>query len=639
MKKRVYKYYVADFETTTDNANEVAVWSANMIQIGKSIKCIHENCMHDTNMDEYINRVSNMSRYDNLIIYFHNLKFDGSYILDYLERSEKWKQYGEDTLDDRKYGTKYMHDFMYTYTVTDMNVFYQITLKVYGHFVEIRDSLKLLPFSLAEIASGFNTEHKKLEMDYSHKQPGYIPTNEEMRYIDNDVFVLKEGLEKFLEITGRTVIDGFPMTIGSECFSEYKNIFEVEHLEKFREFYPLQIKQCAILENCTFEDYIRRSYKGGWCYVSDRVKGVVLQGMGYVYDVNSLYPSVMHSKSKSFYPYGRGYYKAGDLDRSEQEFYKQHSLYYFLHVACEFNIKPGYLPTIQVKGDARYKSTEWLKTSDIVNCKTGEKIPCKLDLYLTCVDWELMQEHYIIKNSQIVSHISYCAQSGDFDSYIDKWYEIKQANRGAKRTLAKLMLNNLYGKFGQSQDQSYNIYHVENDILHSERVEYEDEKRIKYIPVASAITSWARNFTIRHAQENYNCFCYADTDSLHMIGDYRNAKGIVEHPTALCAWKCESTWNRAIFTGQKRYIEHVVEEDHRKCEEYDNIKCCGMSKGAKEYLAGMLYAKRYASFGMVVDDFDYSYFKPGLSVPGNLRGKRVKGGIFLLEQPFILREA
>lgn len=644
--KRIYKYYAADFETTTSSDKEVSVWSAHMIKIGTDVKPIHENCLHDTNIDDFVNRIYHLCKTSgHICIYFHNLKFDGSYILDYLDRAE-WKLYSNEengctVLKDRKDSDKGMSDHEYTYVISTMNVIYSITLKCGRNYLQIRDSMKLLPFSLAKIAKDFELPHKKLEMEYSGKSVGYIPTKEEMAYIDNDVFVLKEAIEKFCVLTGRTLDEGIPLTIGSECMREYKELFKLSHIDRYKDYYPSQIddKTGAADGYITYDEYVRRSYKGGWCYVSRKTKGKVLSRGGYVYDVNSLYPSVMHSQSGSFYPWGHGYYYTGDLTETEQRFYKEHKLWYVMHIKTRFKLKPGYLPTVQIKGDYRYDSTAWLETSDIYDGRTQANIPTSVDLYLTCTDVELLKEHYILTDYNVISRICYCAETGVFDDYINKWYEIKQNSKGSKRTLAKLFLNNLYGKFGQSADSSYIIMsrNKETGALRGESVEYIDETRASYVPVAAAVTSWARNFTIRHAQKNYKNFCYADTDSLHMLGTYNEAVDIIEHPTALCAWKCESTWDRAIFAGQKRYIEHIIEEDHVSCEEYDNIKCCGLGRGAKEYLAGMLKSGRYAAYGKVKEDFGYSDFKSGLVVPGNLRGERVKGGICLIEQAFVFR--
>ena len=41
---------------------------------------------------------------------------------------------------------------------------------------------------------------------------------------------------------------------------------------------------------------------------------------------------------------------------------------------------------------------------------------------------------------------------GMFKDYIDKWMYVKTHEKGAKKLLAKLMLNNLYGKFATNPD-------------------------------------------------------------------------------------------------------------------------------------------------------------------------------------------
>lgn len=665
-RKFVTPYYVSDFETTTDNPDKVAVWSAHTIKVGKGVECTHENCAHQTNIADYVAYLEKLTRSDDITVLFHNLKFDGSYIIDYMEKSPDWNLYSidfyEPEFEDREtllldrtseMGTKGMKSHDFTYAISDKNVMYSITFKAGYHFCTIRDSLKLLPFSLRKIAKDFNTPHQKLEMDYGNKQPGYVPTPEEMAYIDNDVFVLKEALEIFMTLTGHDEDGELPWTIGAECLREIKQIFKDEHMGEWDPFFPSQFDaKCGSADNfITMDEYVRRSYKGGWCYVNDKWKGIEIttevvenyfrnrgmtkqlkhlkqfRGIGFVYDVNSLYPSQMHSKSGSFYPYGNGKYAEGDITPEERKYYDRKRMYYFIHIQCEFQLKKDHLPCIQIKNDMRYPSTEWLKSSDVTNYITGKRTRNIVDLYLSCIDYELFLEQYDVKNLKVISHISYSAFSGIFDTYIGKWYKIKQVSKGAKRATSKLFLNNGYGKFAQAPDGSYIILLPEDNVLKSHIHKQGDPNRAIYIPIGAAVTSWARNFTIRHAQENYDIFVYADTDSLHMLGHYTDAIDIEEHPTNLCCWKCESTWDHAIFAGQKRYIEHVIEDDHSPIEPFNNIKCCGLGDKAKKVLDVWLNDGTKT----------YSDFKRGLIVPGNLKGRRVEGGIYLNEQPFRFR--
>lgn len=616
------KTFACDFETTTDDPYHVQVWSACEIEVGSHVESAEKNCTWQPNMDKFIAWMCRQATED-ICLYFHNLKFDGSYILDYLTKSADWHaamdsngKLLENTLSRKQFAAVFA-DHAYTYCVSDKNVMYYIKLKIGDCTVEIRDSLKIMPFPLAAIAKSFGTEHKKLEMDYGKKGPGYIPTDAEKQYIYNDVLVLKEGLEVYSSVAGE-MIGELSLTIGSHCMRQYKHGLDNK---KFNYLFPKQIdKILPTGENADM--YVRRSYKGGWCYLKPQYQYRPIHACGYVYDVNSLYPSVMHSASGCYYPVGNPTYCAGAPSQAVEDMYKRGRIYYFIQVTCEFAIKPRHLPTVQIKNDTLYDSTKWLTTSDV------RGIPNAVTLTMTATDWHLFLDHYDVKNLTVIDYVYYKARKGIFDDYINYWYGLKQKSKGAMRTLAKLMLNNLYGKFSTSARADYITYSSEGGKLVSTTHERVEEKRAVYIPVGAAITSWARNFTIRHAQSNYDNFVYADTDSLHMLGNKRDASDIVEDPVALCAWKNETTWDSAVFSGQKRYIEHVTEEDCEPCQPYYNVKCCGMGKVSKKILTNALEERTKT----------YADFRPGLVVPGNLRGQRVCGGIYLKTQDFTFRK-
>src|SRR5699024_8788482 len=109
--------------------------------------------------------------------------------------------------------------------------------------------------------------------------------------------------------------------------------------------------------------------------------------------------------------------------------------------------------------------------------------------------------------------------TGIFDNYIEKYKKIKLESKGAKRTLAKLFLNNLYGKMAASIDSSFKLAYMKDDDVVGFYPIHAEDKTPGYIPIGSAITSYSRNFTIRAAQKNFHGtepgFIYADTDSIH----------------------------------------------------------------------------------------------------------------------------
>ena len=175
------------------------------------------------------------------------------------------------------------------------------------------------------------------------------------------------------------------------------------------------------------------------------------------------------------------------------------------------------------------------------------------------------------------------------------------------------------------------------------------DKKIGYIPIGSAITSYARNFTIRAAQKNYYGpnkpgFIYADTDSIHCDLKPEQITGIVIHEKNFCAWKLESCWDTGLFVRQKTYMEHITHEDLKPiANPYWNIKCAGMPETCKELFRRSMdgdkakdseseEVKEFLSTKRTVKDF-----KVGLKVPGKLMPKRVKGGIILKDTTYEMR--
>ena len=205
-------------------------------------------------------------------------------------------------------------------------------------------------------------------------------------------------------------------------------------------------------------------------------------------------------------------------------------------------------------------------------------------------------------------------------------------SKGAKRQLAKLFLNNLYGKFAASTNSSHKIGFLYKDRIAFQNVK-ENDKQPGYIPIGSAITSYSRNFTIRTAQKNYHGkgkrgFIYADTDSIHCDLPEDELTGLNVSDNEFCCWKLESFWDTAYFLRAKTYIEHITHENHIPIEDqYYNIKCAGMPEPSKK-----IFDKGLQDGVYTVADFDY-----GLQLEGKLLPKRIKGGIVLVDTLYTLR--
>lgn len=650
MKIKKFRYFVGDFETTVYKGQvNTEVWASASVELfTEDVKIFHS-------IEEQFDYFKSLK--ENIVVYYHNLKFDGSFWLSYLlvdlNMEQAYIKLNDSGTEVEWLEEKYMRNNTFKYSISDKGQWYSIIIKVNNHFIEIRDSLKLLPFSVERIGESFKTKHRKLQMEYTGlRYAGCIITDEEKRYIANDVLVVKEAIEiMFTEGHNK-------LTIGSCCLAEYKDIIGKDDWNiMFPDITGFSIDE-NVYKYTNADAYIRKSYKGGWCYLVKGKENKIYNG-GTTADVNSLYPSVMSSESGNRYPVGKPMFWSGNYI-PEKALGKE--MYYFIRVKTRFYLKPNHLPFIQIKGNHLYKGTEALETSDVYDTKTnryydkyyndaGELCDTRVVLTLTMTDYELMKEHYELPDFEILDGCYFYTLIGIFDKYIDKYKKIKMESKGALRELAKLFLNNLYGKLASSQDSSFKVAYVKEDKSIGFMSVPANDKDAGYIPIGSAITSYARNFTIRVAQQNYYGkdkpgFIYADTDSIHCDLPPDKLKGIKVHSSDFCCWKLEACWDEAIFTRQKTYIEHVTHENLEKIDTpYYNIKCAGMPNKCKDlFLKSMQGYKVKDDDKFTEEEIEFlsktrtlKDFKIGLVVPSKLIPKRIRGGVLLVETTYEMR--
>ncbi len=654
------RVYVADFETTVyTGQDKTEVWAAAIVELyTEDVKIFHS-------ISELFDYIQSFNY--NSIIYFHNIKFDGEFWLHFLLTKTDFKQAFEkiDGVNDGAFKSrKDLKSKEFIYSISSKGMWYSITIKSGKYYIELRDSLKLIPTNVKRMGDSFKTKHRKSSIEYTgYRYAGCDITDEEKSYIANDVLVVKEVLEIMYQ-QGHT-----SLTIGSCCLAEYKNTsFFYDFDKSLPNLYDIEIDK-ETFGSDTIGSYIRRSYRGGWCYVVDGKRNKKHYN-GTTADVNSLYPSMMHSESGNKYPIGQPQFWIGNYIPDEA---KDGNHYYFVRIKTQFKIKPKYLPCIQVKGSPYYRPNEWLKTSDIysrvdheyhskITDLNGNIVPASVTLTLTQTDFELIREHYYLMNCEILDGCYFRAISGLFDEYIDKYKEIKINSKGAVREIAKLFLNNLYGKMATSTDSSFKVAYLKDDNSLGYTTIIKNDKKPGYIPIGSAITSYARNFTIRAAQKNYygvkkKGFIYADTDSIHCDLEPHEITGIKVDNTAFCCWKLESCWDEAVFIRQKTYAEHITHENLEPINEpYWDIKCAGMPDTCKNLFTLSMNPQtkaivssqwldlvddeykspdvvQFLSKTRTINDFNYS-----LQIPGKLLPKHINGGIILEDTMYTMKE-
>ena len=580
--------YTADFETSTSKWLSIdgysRVWAYAICEIGNP-----ENFIYGNNIDDFFSWCFKDKR-KNHTLYFHNLKFDGEYIFYYL------LTHGYEVVQTKKEA----HDKSFTCLISDTGQFYSIEIYEkagkYPNKVTIYDSLKILNFSVDQIAKDFSLPINKLTLDYdTYRKVGHKLTEHEIDYIRCDVEIMARALDiMFKENLTK-------MTIGSNALHNFKSM-----LSSFDLYFP----------TLPFEvdKSIRESYKGGFTYLNPIYAEKEVNRDIIVLDSNSMHPSHMMN---DWMPIGEPIYYQGK--------YEDDILYplYIQRMSCSFKIKEGKIPSIQLKHTLGYLPTEYLEDThgDIVT------------LTLTSVDYELFFMQYDVSDITYHDGFKFKRLKGIFTGYINYWtnekIEAKKNGNTALYRIAKLMLNSLYGKFGLNPRVRSKYPTVED-----EKIKYklypEEIRNSIYCPVASFITAYSRYDIITTSQairdyskktygEDY--YIYSDTDSIHMIRltDEELAGIIKMDDYKLGYYKRESEAVKGIYIRQKCYVE--IDKDGKM-----NTTIAGLPKRLGKYITVENFKK---GFSIKASEEDKEH---------KLAFKHVKGGVLLVDTDFTIKE-
>lgn len=556
------KWYVADFETTSYKTylktNDTRVWLYSIANENEKI------VSNGKSIEEFIEVIRNKCK--NSIIYFHNLKFDGSFILNYLLNNGY--QYKE------KIGKKDTH--CYTTLIDNTGAYYSIEIRFTCNVkVTIYDSLKLIPLKVSEIAKAFNLPIQKGCIDYNN----YIIDNNTLEYVNKDVLIVVKAIKFFKEQ------DFNKMTIGGNSYNLFKNSIQYHDI-----IFPS-------LDNETLALF-RKAYRGGRTQVNPLYQGKIINNVKR-YDINSMYPYI---QSRLDIPYGlpiitnvKGKYKFEIYD-----------------IDISFKLKKGHLPTL-LKGSNRHLTYNYYENTDGIE-----------HIIISNIDYELLERHYNIGFCRFNKIYGFKTNNKIFKDFIDKYYELKNNSTGGMRLLYKLIINNLYGKYGSNHKGKHKIPTIKDEHL-SYITSIEQDMKHYYLPVSIAITSYGHKL-IDDAilLTGYNNFVYCDTDSVHTIGSLPN----------------EMVDNKEIGKFKLEGVEDISKYVRTKCYVYlenneINITCCGLPNNTKEFLI--------KEYGLdIFNKFDYG-LKIDESTPNialndlKLLPKQVKGGVVLKPTQFEIR--
>lgn len=486
------KWYVADFETTNyefyTQYGYTKVWlyaicdkEANIITYGESI-------------EDFISFIRSLYGKS---IYFHNLKFDGTFIIDYLMT---WNYEYSENLKDVSRG--------FSVLIGEMGEYYSITIKFSkGKQVTIYDSLKLLPFKVEKIAKDFNLPILKGKIDYGD----YTVNNTSLSYIFNDVRIVAMALKQIKE-NGMT-----KMTTASCAYAQYTSMRSDNFL----------VNAFPQLDDDILDKF-REAYRGGRSQVNPLYQNKILRDVRR-YDINSMYPYIMHDMEL---PYGL------PIKITEPNTFK----FEIYHIQTAFSLKSGHLPSLLKKGHLYAGDDTYYIDTDGIE-----------DIWITNIDLELLFRNYDILFIKYIELYGFKTSKLLFYDYIDKWYAQKSIDKGAKKAVDKFMLNCLYGKYG-SKHKGYHRIPIFDEISQTYKLVKSNEESMKhyYLPIAIAVTSYAHllidNAIHSTGLEN---FVYCDTDSVHTLGTLPDN---MVHATDLGKFKLEGIEIKSKYVRQKCYI-------------------------------------------------------------------------------------
>lgn len=534
----------------------------------------------------FFNKLANVCKLQfekSALMYFHKMKFDLTNIIDYL------------TFSNAKFTVKnslIVNTKWYSYTIIYKGVWFKII-----------DSCNLTMMPLKDFGKAFGLppEVSKSHFEFDFTNVDIINRmlrgdDELTKYAILDVKCLRAGMEKFHELTKSQKI-----TIASIAMEDWKRRDKIKLSE-------LELKE-QLDANLT--------YMGAICYPNPRYVGQILTGDFVYIDNNGLYSASSYSEKagfKHYFPIGKG-----KLYKNEYPNIWDITKYYTIRARIKARLKKdttipffrlGKQYNLGEPLSKRYKQNDFIREFD-ETC------------YINSIDLRLLYKYYDINFIQYDYFWEYETDIGIFDNYIDYWSKMKAESKikgnFPLRSLSKLMLNSLTGKFGQYIEPIDTFFELDEktNIFYHKHVENEDKGcSFVYMPIVSAILAYSREIFLDMANSYpEKDYFYSDTDSNILTREafekYVNKSKI--DSVELGKWDIEHEVKKLKIIRQKTYM--LTDKNDEII-----IRCAGATPQIKQFL-------------------NYNNFEIGEKIEGatQLKPKIVAGGTALVRQPFILR--
>lgn len=477
------------------------------------------------NIDNELKEISKITgRIAKVIIYFHNLPYDYTYLYKHLlqffdVKNEFW-------LDKR-----------------------HILKADIGDHIILKDSYKYFGMSLEKVCESYNVVHKKLvgAVDYNEIHYTSDPLSaEEWQYQLNDVFGLQEALIKDFEINNYTTASA-PLTstgkVRQLCRMEYE-----KYKDSRKEFLKTKPSRIAY-------KVMRKVFAGGYTHGNRFYRSVTINSKYFGHDIK-----IKHRDFRSDYPSCMRKYKfpSGRIDQIKKptinDFFDNKYCVWGIIGADSIELKDKLCPF-------PFLSASKIDTkSGAEVCDNGRVLECmdKIMIYVTSWDLKILLEQYNFTNIKVLMAYRSLAKPLPewFINVIDTQYKSKSDLKARVKYLEKIganrddiydanmvllrskgFLNGLYGMCAMDYCKAL-IERDENFEPQLQKIDYEScidkhygiykGKSGKKFVAKSANGflpyQWSMFVTSTARYELYNCckicgenFLYADTDSIFYI--------------------------------------------------------------------------------------------------------------------------
>lgn len=378
-----------------------------------------------------------------------------------------------------------------------------------GSTLTFLDSSALLPFSLKRITKEFGVTHEKLEIDYTKIRK---VTPKLLKYLEHDCKGLYEALEKFWSWSVNQKA-GKASTIAAQSMRVLRT-----YLDQGLPYLSQEI-----------DKHVRSAYFGGRTEIFKPAYRSNGRTRLYCYDVNSLYPFVMHENE----------FPTKYLGEVNQYVPNHFGIYNVEVEVPQMHIPP--LCKVR-KGKLIFPTGKFKTTLTSAEIQYSKSLGCEFRIL----------NGWLFENGGKI-----------FRRFVRSLYKIRETSEKGSidNTVSKLLMNSCYGKFGQRTDREQMVFDDGSDGLKplaNEIVLRVDNKDYRLmlkdveiecysnVAIAAFVTAYARIHMHRLMRRAGDRLYYTDTDSLFTTKKFKTGTGLGK-------LKLEGEYSEAIFLLPKTY--------------------------------------------------------------------------------------